>query len=100
MQNIIFYYDDVVNVVFDNYGNEYTVKEAKGNWKFFNYSNKKISVSSLQNKPLIRDFNDVMAHYIFCWHRSYPCRAIGYYVYIKQTKRKITLDQYFKENKA
>jgi hypothetical protein len=96
MKSEVLYYDSVVNVVFDNYGNEYEVKEGKGNWIYINKDNKKISVSSLATKHLIRNFDDVMAHYILDWHTEYPCFAIGYYVYIKESNKKVSLQDFKK----
>lgn len=100
MQTLQLFYDNVVNVVFDNYGNKYEVKEAKGNWKYINHNNKKVSISSLQEKPLIQDFDDVVFHYRFGWHREYPCPAIGYFVYRKITGEKISLKEFFKQDKS
>jgi hypothetical protein len=51
------FYDFVGNVVFDTYGKTYQVKESKG-WKFVNVGKSKISVSKLQKKFLIRNFDD------------------------------------------
>ena len=99
MQKIELYYDNVVNVVFDNYGKEYEVKEAKGNWKYINKGNEKISLSKIQTKILIRDFRDVVTHYILDWHSSHPCPAIGYSVYRKLTGKKIRLKDYYKQYK-
>ncbi len=95
MQETKLYYDNVVNVVFDNYGKEYEVKEAKGNWRYINKDNKKISVSTLEEKPLIRNFDDVVVHYVFGWHRELPCPAIGYGVYRKVSGKKIGLKDYY-----
>ena len=95
MANTQLYYDDVVNVVFDNYGKTYEVKEAKGNWKYINLNNFNLSVSKLPTKPLISQFDDVMFRYIFCgWHQNYPCIAIDYLVYMKHLNKKITFNQY------
>lgn len=95
MQTLQLYYDNVVNVVFDNYGNQYQVKEAKGNWKYINHNNKKVSVSTLQEKPLIQDFEDVVSRYVLGWHRDFNCPAIGYFVYRKITGKNISLQEYF-----
>lgn len=99
MDNTQLYYDDVVNVVFDNYGKTHEVKEAKGNWKYINIDNKKLSISKLPTKPLIRNMDDITFRYIFCgWHIKYPCVAIDYLVYMKHLRKKISFKQY-KERK-
>jgi hypothetical protein len=96
MANTQLFYDDVVNVVFDNYGKTHEVKEAKGNWKYINLYNSKLSVSKLPTKPLIRNMDDVHFRYIFCgWHQKYPCIAIDYLIYMKHLRKKITFKQYY-----
>ena len=99
MDKIHIFYDNVVNVVYDNYGKEYEVKEGKGNWRYINKDNTKISVSTLPHKTLIRDFGDVSVHYILEWHRTHPCFAIGYFVLRKESKKKISLQEYYKQYK-
>jgi hypothetical protein len=94
MNNIQLYYDDVSNIVFDANGKEYPIKEYN-RCKQVNVGNKKISISKLPNKSLIRNMDDVMFRYIFCgWHQKYPCVAIDYLVYMKHLNKKITFNQY------
>ena len=97
MQNIQLFYDAVSNIVFDANGKEYPIKEYN-RCKQVNFNDGKIAVSKLPQKPLIRNFEDVCFHYMFCWHRTHPCIAIGYMVYRKRTGSKITLKEYFKIN--
>ena len=60
----------------------------------------KLGVSKLPVKMRINSFDDVVFAYIFeGWHRSFPCVAIGYYVYRKVSKKKITMKEYFKLDK-
>ena len=94
MDNIQLYYDDVSNIVFDANGKEYPIKEYN-RCKQVNVGNKKISISKLPTKPLIRNMDDVYHKYIFCsWHIKYPCIAIDYLVYMKHLNKKITFNQY------
>jgi hypothetical protein len=100
MDNTQLYYDDVVNVVFDNYGKTHDVKEAKGNWKYINLDNSKVSISKLPTKPLIRNFDDVYYRYVFCgWHQKYPCVVIDYLVFMKHNRKKLNYKQYEKSNR-
>ena len=70
------YYDNVCNSVYDTHGKQYTIKEHRG-WKFVNVNNKKIGISSLREKIQIRNFEDVVYHWIFSgWFYLYPCPAI------------------------
>ncbi len=95
MANIQLFYDDVSNVVFDANGKEYPIKEYNRS-KQVNVNNKKLSVSKLPTKPLIRNMDDVHFRYIFCgWHQKYPCIAIDYLVYMKHLRKKITFKQYY-----
>jgi len=96
LQNTI-YYDNVWHRVWDTHGKEYAIKEHQG-WKFINVGDKKLGVSKLPIKPLIRNFDDVVVNYV-CggWHRSFPCPAIGYSVYRKVTGKKISLKYYYKQ---
>lgn len=88
------YYDNVSNVVFDANGKEYPIK-TYNRCKCVNFNDKKIAVSKLENKTLIRDFEDVIYNYIFKWHDMYDCPAIGYLVYRKVKKNNISLKEYF-----
>jgi hypothetical protein len=82
--------------VWDTHGKQYTIKEHRG-WKYIDVANKKIGVSKLQQKPQIRNFDDVVLNYMFCWNVWYPCPAIGYYVFKKHTGQKISLKEYYKK---
>ena len=96
MNNTQLYYDDVSNEVFDAYGKTYPIKEYN-RCKQVNIDNKRVSVSKLPIKPLIRNFDDVMFRYIFCWwHRDYPCVAIDYLMHLKKNNRKISFTEYLK----
>jgi hypothetical protein len=95
MNNTQLYYDDVSNIVFDANGKEYEIK-TYNRCKQVNVSNRKIAVSKLPIKPLIRNVDDVYHKYIFCgWHQQYPCIAIDYLVYMKHIRKKITFKQFY-----
>jgi hypothetical protein len=93
LQNTI-YYDNVWNVVFDTYGREYPIKDVSG-WKCINIDNKKVGVSKLPIRTQIKDFDDVVVNYVFGWHRTHPCPAIGYSVYRKVTNERISMKDYY-----
>jgi hypothetical protein len=93
METTKLFYDNVSNIVFDANGKEYPIKEYNRS-KCVNVGDKRIALSKLEQKPLIRDFDDVVFNYVFAWHSTYPCPAIGYFVYRKVKKNKITLKDY------
>ena len=95
LENTI-YYDNVWNVVFDTYGKEYPIKDVSG-WKCINIDNKKLGVSKLPIRVRIKNFDDVVVNYVFGWHRTHPCPAIGYSVYRKVTGKKISLKDYYQQ---
>jgi hypothetical protein len=84
--------------VWDTYGKEYPIKEHQG-WKFVNIGNSKVGINKLPQRVLIRNFDDVVVNYVFGWHSSHPCPAIGYSVYRKVTGKKITLKDYYQQYK-
>ena len=92
------FYDFVGNVVFDTYGKTYEVKESKG-WKFVNIGKDKVSVSKLQQKFLIKNFDDFISRYAIYFCAHHRCLAMEYYVYIKETGKKISLKEFFKTRK-
>lgn len=93
------FYDFVGNVVFDTYGKTYQLKESKG-WRFINIGKDKISVSKLQKRFLIRSFDDFTARYALYFCANYRCLAMEYFVYKKQTKKNITLKDFFNKQKT
>jgi len=99
MQNNTIYYDNVWHRVWNTHGKEYVIKEHQG-WKFINVADKKIGISKLPIRTQINNFDDVVVNYVFGWHRTHPCPAIGYSVYRKVTGKKITLKEYFKQFKS
>jgi hypothetical protein len=92
------FYDFVGNVVFDTYGKIYEVKESKG-WKFVNVGKDKVSVSKLQKKFLIRNFDDFTARYALYFCANYRCLAMEYFVYRKVTGKQVTVKEFFKTRK-
>ncbi|MCX6208342.1 MAG: hypothetical protein NTZ59_02275 [Bacteroidetes bacterium] len=94
MLNNIIYYDNVWQRVWDTHGKEYTIKEHQG-WRFINLGSNKIGINKLPQRVQIKDFDDVVVNYVFGWHRTHPCPAIGYSVYRKVTGKKITLKDYY-----
>ena len=90
------FYDNVSNVVFDANGKEYPIKEYNRS-KCINYENKKIALSKIEQKTLIRDFDDVIFNYVFNWHAIYPCPAIEYFVYRKVKNSNVSLSEYKKQ---
>lgn len=99
MNNIQLYYDDVSNIVYDANGKEYPIKEYN-RCKQVNIGNKKVSISKLTTKPLIRNMDDVYYRYVFCgWHQKYPCIVIDYLVFMKHNRKKINYKQYEKSNR-
>lgn len=92
------FYDFVGNVVFDTSDKIYEVKESKG-WKFINIGKNKVSVSKLQQKFLIRNFDDFVAKYAIYFCANYRCLAMEYFVYRKEAKKNITLKEFFKTRK-
>ena len=99
MQNIQLYYDNVGEVVFDNYGKEYPIKIASGNWKYVNFNNKKVTIDKLERRFLINNFEDVIARYAIEWNRTYPCFAIEYFIFRKEKKVKVSLQEFRKNRK-
>ena len=87
------FYDNVSNIVFDANCKTYPIKEYNRS-KCVNVDNKRIAISKLELKTLIRDFNDVIYNYCFNWVGSYDCPAIGYFVYRKVKNSRITLKDY------
>ena len=88
------FYCNVCNSVFDTHGKTYDVKEHR-NWKFVNFNNKKIGLSSLPIKMKIFDFDDFVFAYIFGGlFTSAPCFAMDYLVYRKVTGKRLTPQQY------
>ena len=70
------YYCPEGKIVYDAYGKEYQIKNDK-RWEFINVNDKKVGVSKLRKKLRIRDFDDVVFHWIFSgWFYKYPCPAI------------------------
>lgn len=96
MDKIQLYYDNVSNEVFDANGRKYPIKDYNRS-KQVNIGNKKVSISKLPIKPFIRNFDDVCVRYILCWHITYPCFAIDYFVYRKETNIKISLQEFKKQ---
>jgi hypothetical protein len=80
--------------VWDTYGKEYAIKVHQG-WKFINIGNSKVGINKLPQRVLIRNFDYVVVNYVFGWHRSHPCPAIGYSVYRKVSKKKIGLKDFY-----
>lgn len=72
---------------------QYEVKTRK-NWNYIVVNGKQIGVSTLEPKIRIRDFDDVVFNYVFNWHDTFDCPAIGYFVYRKVKKSKITINDY------
>jgi hypothetical protein len=87
------YYDAVSNLVFDANGKLYPIKEYNRS-KCVNVNDTRIALSKIEKKILIRDFDDVVFNYVFDWHSTYPCPAIGFYVYRKTKNNKISLVDY------
>jgi len=95
MQNNTIYYDNVWHRVWNTHGKEYVIKEHQG-WKFIIVGNTKIGINKLPQRVQIKDFDDVVVNYVFGWHRTHPCPAIGYLVYRKVKGERISLKDYFK----
>lgn len=84
------YYCPEGKIVFDAYGKEYPIKKDK-RWEFINVNGSKIGVSKLKERIRIRDFDDVVFHWIFSgWFYLYPCPAIELLVNkkLKQEQKK------------
>lgn len=90
------YYCNVGNVCYDTYGKIYEIKSG-GNWKHINVNGKKIGVSTLPIKMKIFNFDDFTFLYWSYLFQSFPCPAMGYYVYLKMSGRSISLKKYFNE---
>ena len=70
------YYCPEGKVVYDAYGKEYPIKKDK-RWEFINVNDTKVGTAKLKRKLMIRDFDDVVFHWIFSgWFYKYPCPAI------------------------
>lgn len=70
------YYCPEGNIVYDAYGKEYPIKKDK-RWEFINVNDTKVGTAKLRRKLRIRDFDDVVFHWIFSgWLYKYPCPAI------------------------
>ena len=70
------YYCPEGNIVFDAYGREYPIKKDK-RWEYINVNDTKVGTAKLTRKLRIRDFDDVIFHWIFSgWFYKYPCPAI------------------------
>jgi hypothetical protein len=88
------FYCKVCNCVFDPHGKVYEIKEHR-NWKYINIDNKKVGVSSLEEKLRIFNFDDFLFSYVFNGlFRTFPCLAMDYYVYRKMTSKNISTKQY------
>ena len=92
------YYCNVWHIAHDTHGSTHQIKTHRG-WQFVNYNNTKIGISKLPIKPLIRNFDDVCIYYVFKWHNSHPCPAIGYFVKKKQQPT-TTLKQFYTQFKS
>jgi hypothetical protein len=95
MRNNQLFYDNISNQVHDANGKVYEIKEYNRS-KCVNYNNTRIALSKIHIKPFIKDFDSVVSRYILEWHLTHPCPAIGYYVYLKTSNKKISLTNYFK----
>lgn len=94
MQKEQIYYDKMGNYGYSTH-KQYPVVERKS-WKYIVVNGKQIGISKLPIKPQINSFDDVVFNYVFGWHSSFPCPAIGYFVYRKVSGKKITLKDYYK----
>ena len=92
------FYCNVGKCVYDTHGKVYEIKEHR-NWKFVNFDNKKIGVSSLPVKLKLFNFDDFQFNYIFGGlFNQFPCIAMEYLIYRRITKKNISANQYKKMN--
>jgi hypothetical protein len=89
------FYDSVSNQVHDANGKVYEIKEYNRS-KCVNYNNTRIALSKIPVKPFIKDFDSVISRYILEWHLTHPCPAIAYYIYLKTSNKRMSLQDYFK----
>ena len=89
------FYCPVRNCVYNTHGKILEIKERDGK-RWVNYKDKQVNVKSLEQKMMIRDFDDFTFAYWSKLCQSHPCIAMGYYVYLKMSRKSISMKDYFK----
>jgi len=92
------YYCDVAEKCWDCSGKVYDIKTGrkgtKSEWKHINVNGGKIGVDNLPKKLKIFNFDDFVFAYSFNLCVRYPCIAMGYYVFLIQSKRRMTMAEF------
>jgi len=92
------YYCDVAEKCWDCSGKVYDIKVGrkgtKSEWKHINVNGGKIGVDNLPKKLKIFNFDDFVFAYSFNLCERYPCIAMGYYVFLIQSKRRMTMAEF------